>query len=206
MTALAFLIRLLLDAPDIDIREWDSEVIICRHCPGHCPEDYISVKDMQGNYAICEAHRDKEVVRAWAGDVEEASVLAAALGGRMLHIGANLDAVWQIRGYAAQGHEDQAARFLAGLLDRAMYCIGEEDPSRVSLVKKGRMADVRFARRNLVEGASLPRAYAVLYNYGKMLGEAHSLCQKAWEMGLETDTEKVLGLYLFGDQEQSRKI
>lgn len=172
----------------------------------HCPEEYVSVKDMQGSYAICETHRDKEVARAWAGDVEGVSVLAATLGGPMLHTGANLDAARQIRGYAAQEHEDQAARFLADRLDRALYCIGEEDPSRVSLVKKGQMADVRFARRNLVEETSLPRAYAVLYNYGKMLGEAHSLCQKAWEMGLETDTEKVLGLYLFGDQEQSRKI
>ena len=45
-----------------------------------------------------------------------------------------------------------------------------------------------------------------LYNYGKMLCEAHSLCQKAWEMGLEIDTEKVLGLYLFGNGGQRRKI
>lgn len=79
-------------------------------------------------------------------------------------------------------------------------------PSRVSLVKKGKMADVRFARRNLVEGASLSRAYAVLYNYGKMLRETHSLCQKAREMGLEIDTEKILVLYLFGDGGQRRKI
>ena len=144
MTAL---VCLLLDAPDMDIRERDGKAVICRHCP----KDYVSVKDMQGSYAICEIHRDKEVAWAWAGDAEEATVLAAALGGRMFHTGADPDIARQIREYAAQGHENQAARFLAGRLDRALYCIGEEDPSRVSLVKKGKMADVRFARRNLVK-------------------------------------------------------
>lgn len=53
--------------------------------------------------------------------------------------------------------------------------------------------------------ASLPRAYATLYNCSLMLNGARGLCREAKGMGLKVDEEKALGLYLFGDSGKDGK-
>lgn len=192
--------------PDLDVRQDGAETIICRNETGHWPEDYVSVEQRPDGYAVCECHRDKKAVRAKAGSLEETAVLAAALALRMFGIGADPGTARQIRGLIEQGHEGQAACLLAGRLDQSLYSIRKEDPSRVSLVKRGKMADVRFAGRTIVKGASRPRAYAALYHYGRMLGEARGLTMQAEAMGLGADARKVLCLCLFGDAGQDREI
>lgn len=193
------LIRLLMNLPDLDIRRDGEGAVIYRHEQGHWPEDYIAVEQRPGGYAVCEAHRAQKTDKAFAHGEEEAAVLAAALGLHMFLAVADPDADRQIRGSVEQGCDDQAARFLANRLDPSLYSIGKEDPSRISLVKKGQKADVLFAGRPIVQGAPIPRAYVVLYHYGRILGEARGLAAQAGVMGIPADPQKILCLCVSGD-------
>lgn len=66
----------------------------------------------------------------------------------------------------------------------------------MSPVRKNQGADVKFAGGGyLAKGASLPRAYVALYNYGRLFGEARDFCRQVKAMGLGADAGKILGLF-----------
>lgn len=183
------IIRVLLQGVKYDRRETDSTIVLY---DGY-PEDYILIEKAPGadRFMVFEVHRNDKRFRA-EGEQEEAAVFAAVLYKRWCD---EIDRVKAktLRDYVNSGEEEKALALIREWFDERCYTIGTEDPARISFLPSGDLADVKFGGEFIVQGASLARAYVVLYNYCEKLRNITTFCD---ELQSGTDREKILRLYI----------
>ncbi len=147
------------------IKDLKERIILYVNSEHNYPEDYIEIKKEENTYMIIEVHRDIHQIKYNTDDYKDAIVVAVILCKRLFDDIADRSMAETIRGYLKSGNEEKAKKYIINMFGEQIFSIGSEDDKKISMMKFGDKANVKFAGTYLVEDASLSRAYVALYNY-----------------------------------------
>lgn len=163
------------------------------------PEDYIEADYSKERIKIKERHRSNEKIVLETEDSNRASLIAGILALRLFDPLKTDELVDQLRTLIKENFFEEAHRLLDNHFSSDCYSIGVECYDKVSLIKTGDTADVKYHSEYLAQSVGLPRAYAVLYNYCKKKNFIEQWCAKYISLVKSFgDINKLVELYMLG--------
>lgn len=133
------------------------------------PEDYIEVVKEKGKYLVNQVNRASVKSIIWTEEEKTALLSACVLAIRLFDPLERDQSVDTLKAIAKSGEIEKARAFLEKIFPPSIYVIGKEESEKVSLVIHDTCADVMFQSEYLAQDASLPRSFAVMYNYCKKM-------------------------------------
>ena len=169
------------------------------------PEDYVEVDYSEKQIKIKEIHRSNEKIILETEDDDRASLVACVLALRLFCPFKRDEMVEQLRNLIRKKFFEDAHQFLNNHFSPDSYSIGTECYDKVSLIKTGDTADVKYHSEYLAQSAGLPRAYAVLYNYCKKKSFIEAWCTENVALVKDfVDINELVELYMLGYIKQKR--
>lgn len=163
------------------------------------PEDYVEVDYSKNQIVVTEIHRCDEKTIIETKDDKRACFIAGVLALRLFLSLERDELVEQLRSLVKDNLFEDAHRLLMNHFSSIDYEIGEESYDKISLIQTGDFADVKYHSEYLAQGAGLPRAYAVLYNYCKRKKFIETWClEKTSLVGTFVDINELVELYMLG--------
>lgn len=163
------------------------------------PEDYIEVEHCEEQIIIKEIHRSNEKIILETKDIKRATLVAGVLALRFYCPIERDEVVDRIKTLVKEKSFNDAYELFIQNFSTDLFSIGDEVYDKLSLIETGNIADVKYHSVYLVQGASIPRAYAVLYNYCKKRSFIESWCNE--NMSLIEDVgyiNELVEVYLIG--------
>lgn len=163
------MIHQILGDSKYSVRESGIRTILFQGDLSHEPEDYIEIQRISDKYMIFEVHRDSRQMKGYVANRNDAAIYAVIFFKRLFDDMEDRMVVQNIRSYLNCGEEDKAIACIRNKIDESIYSIGREVPSKISLIKTGDKADVKFANECLAESVTLSGGYVAFYHYCKKL-------------------------------------
>lgn len=163
------------------------------------PEDYVEVDYSEKQIKIKEIHRSNEKTVLETEDANRASTAACVLALRLFCPLKRDELVEQLKTIIKENLFEDAHQLLENHFSSDDYSIGAECYDKVSLIKTGDTADVKYHSEYLAQSAGLPRAYVVLYNYCKKKSFIESWCaENIVLVEGPVDINELVELYMLG--------
>lgn len=181
------------------IKNLSEKIILYVNSEHNYPEDYIEIKKADNKYIIAEVHRDIYQIKYNTDDYTNAIVVAVILCKRLFDDIADRIMAETIRDYLKSGNEEKAKNYIIDRFGGQIFSIDSEDDKKISMIKSGDKADIKFAGTYLVEDASLSRAYVALYNYcNKLVYISDFYNDIKEEIGCKLGKDSIQKLYILG--------
>lgn len=163
------------------------------------PEDYIEIDYNEKQIKIKEIHRNNEKIVLETNDMNRASLVAGVLALRLFYPFKRDEDVEQLRNLIKENLFGKAHQLLDNHFSSNDYSIGTEFYDKVSLIKTGDIADVKYHSQYFAKSAKLPRAYGVLYNYCRKKSFIEAWCAENIELVEHcSDVNEFVELYMLG--------
>ncbi|MCH5267603.1 MAG: hypothetical protein J1E62_04580 [Lachnospiraceae bacterium] len=151
---------------DVHISKNDDFIMIYE---GVYPEDCIKIITGKQKYLVLDVCRDKEHVLRETENKNEAAVYAAVLYKSFydirLYMKIDRRNYGIIRNYVKAGEENKALKFTTDKFPDSVFSIDYEDKSKISLIRDGDKAHVKYGGKYIVKDRNLAASYGVLNTY-----------------------------------------
>lgn len=170
----------LLQNEDWNFKEMGDKIILFKGELNHFPEDYIEIekKSLNEFFVVSEIHRDNKIIKSTTKNKVKACIYAVILYKKMFDNVANLLKVREIRNYAKAGENEKILKCFEEWFNNAIFSIGNENQTKISLIQNEYNADIKFGGVYLAKNINLSRGYVILYNYCEKLNHILSYYEK----------------------------
>ena len=163
------------------------------------PEDYVELDYSHETIKINEVHRGNEKTVLEIEVADRAYLMAGVLALRLFYPIKRDELVEKLRSLVKEGLLEDAHILLNNSFSLDCYSIGMECYDKISMIEANGIADIKYHSEYLVQGASLPRAYAALYNYCKKRTFIEEWCTENIALVKRFgDISEIVELYLLG--------
>lgn len=160
-------------------------------------EDYILIKKFPTGIFVYEVHRDFEKIKASADSMDEALIYAIFAYKKLYDRLSDNNVVRNIRQSINSGNENTVLEYIKSNYNKDYYSIDEEVPTKISLIRYGSYADIKFMGKYIEKNVSISRGYVILYNYYIKLNHICLICNMIEDLlGNIFSSRKALTIYL----------
>ena len=163
-------------------------------------ENYIRIKKANNYYWVEEIHRDDIKSVFDSANIDQAKIVASIVAVRLYSERKRDEKLTEIREMAIDGRYDEIEKIIKATFTDISFKIHEENDEGLALLKQVTgLYLLKFKGKEILNGMSIARGFAVLYNYCKNVEFA-----KKWYMdnkeiiGTKITLDEVEKLFLFG--------